>query len=72
MQENKKAAPENCKNAISGAAMFADQYRYFAAFENVNFLCFGKRTLAYTIRSQYNKYINAISRNEIFSTFESG
>jgi hypothetical protein len=22
MQENKKAAPENCKNAISGTAMF--------------------------------------------------
>ena len=55
------------------AARFYDKEDKMAtAFENVNFLCFGKWALAYTKERQYNKYINTISRNEIFSTFESG
>ena len=40
-------------------------------FENVNFLCFGKWALAYTKEKQYNKR-KAVSRNENYSTFESG
>ena len=71
MQESKKAAPKNCKNAILGAAMLADPYHLFFAFENINFLCFGKRTLAYTNDRQYNER-RTVSRNENYSTFESG
>ena len=51
--------------------MLADPYHLFAAFENVNFLCFGKRTLAYTKDKQYNER-RTVSRNKNYSTFESG
>ena len=47
------------------------QERSSAAFKNKNFLCFGKRALAYTKERQYNKR-KAVSRNEKSSTFESG
>ena len=48
------------------------QERSSGAFKNKNFLCFGKRALAYTKERQYNKYIEAVSRNEKILIFESG
>ena len=47
------------------------QERSSGAFKNKNFLCFGKRALAYTKERQYNK-CKTVSKNEKSSTFESG
>ena len=53
------------------ACFYSKGDEVIAAFKNVNFLCFGKRTLAYTKERQYNER-KAVSRNENYSTFESG
>ena len=43
-----------------------------ATFKKIKKICFRKRHLAYTISRQYNKYSEAVSRNEKTSIFESG